>query len=129
MGRGDYTTTEKGDEYFEKGQNLYREGKHELAMDWLKKALFVFQFQKNKEKFIEVLNRMADMLRGMGLSSQSLDVQNLVMEYKNMEQDEFERECQSIKFKDYVERPTFFNTKESVLLCDLLHDLKSMASA
>ena len=129
MGRGDYTTTEKGDEYFEKGQNLHREGKHVLAMGWLKKALFVFQFQKNKEKFIEVLNRMADMLREMGLSTQSLAVLNLVMIYNTMEQDEFERKCQSIKFNDYVERPNFFNTQESVLICDLLHDLKSMASA
>ena len=128
MGRGDYTTTEKGDEYFEKGQNLYREGKHELAMGWLKKALFVFQFQKNKENFIEVLNRMADVLWEMGLSSESRALLNLVMEYKNMEQDEFERECQSVEFKNYVERPNFFNTKESVLMCDLLHDLKSMAS-
>ena len=128
MGRGDYTTTEKGDEYFEKGQNLYREGKHELAMDWLKKALFVFQFQKNKEKFIDVLNRIADVLWDMGLSSESRELLNLVMEYKNMEQDEFERECQSVEFKNYVERPNFFNTQESVLICDLLHDLKSMAS-
>jgi hypothetical protein len=77
-----------------------------------KKALFVFQFQKNKEKFIEVLNRMAGVLRDMGLSSQSLELLNLVMKYKNMEQDEFERECQSIKFNDYVERPTLFNTKK-----------------
>ena len=128
MGRGDYTTTEKGDEYFEKGQKLYRGREYELAKQWFKKALFVFQFQKNKEKFIEVLNRMADMLREMGLSSQSLAVLNLVMIYETMEQDKFERECQSIEFNDYVERPNFFNTRESVLICDLLHDLKSMAS-
>ena len=83
MGRGDYTTTEKGDEYFEKGQNLYREGKHELAMDWLKKALFVFQFQKNKEKFIEVLNRMANLLSDMGLSGQSVTLQDLASKYEN----------------------------------------------
>ena len=94
-----------------------------------KKALFVFQFQKNKDKFIEVLNRMADVLWYMGLSSKSRELLNLVMIYNTMEQDEFERECQSIEFNDYVERPTYFNTKESVLLCDLLHDLKSMASA
>ena len=129
MGRGDYTTTEKGDKYFENGKKLYQGREYELAKGWFKKALFVFQFQKNKAKFIEVLNRMADVLWEMGLSSESLAVLNLVMIYKTMEQDKFERECQSIEFNDYVERPNFFNTKESVLICDLLHELKGMASA
>ena len=128
MGRDDYITTEKGDEYFEKGQKLYREGKHELAMDWLKKALFVFQFQKNKEKFIEVLNRMAHLLSDLGLSGQSVTLQDLASKYENMEKRKFDEECESAFFQSYVERPTFFNTRESLLICDLLHDLKSMAS-
>jgi hypothetical protein len=41
MGRGDYITTEKGDEYFENGKDISG-GKHELAMDWLKKSLVCF---------------------------------------------------------------------------------------
>ena len=97
-------------------------------MDWLKKALFVFQFQKNKEKFIEVLNRMANLLWDMGLSGQSVTLQDLASKYDNMEKRKFDEECESVFFQSYVERPTFFNTKESVLICDLLHDLKSMAS-
>ena len=97
-------------------------------MGWLKKALFVFQFQKNKEKFIEVLNRMANLLWDMGLSGQSVTLQDLASKYEKMEKHKFDEECESVFFQSYVERPNFFNTRESVLICDLLHDLKSMAS-
>ena len=127
MDRNKYITPEKGVEYLEKGEKLHREGKNELAKGWLKKALFVFQYHKDKERFIEVLNRMADVLWDMGLSSQSRELLNSALEYKNMEQDEFERECESDVFNNYVERPTHFNTQGSALICDLLKDLQRAA--
>jgi hypothetical protein len=52
MGRGDYTTTKKGDEYFEKGQNLYRDGNMNLLRADSKKPCLFSNFRRIKKSLL-----------------------------------------------------------------------------
>ena len=116
-------TKENGDSFLRKGGD--KSLTNEIRLTWLKKALFIFQSLRDKDKFADILSIMGGLMNAMGKSAEGMKLYELSRAYGAMDENTFVSKCDSNEFQKYVERPTHFDSQQGVLL--LLDDLKSLA--